>query len=60
MLNENKQELKYVIKVNGKILSVPLLKTLAEAALQNLPESDRAIAELVPVTKGGKELLLEN
>ena len=58
MLNENKEELKYVIKVNGQIRTAPLLKQLAEAALQNLPESEREIAELVAVTWGGKELLL--
>lgn len=60
MLNENRKELKYVIKVNGKICSAPLLRTLAEAAIQNLPENERVIAELVPVTESGKELLLEN
>ncbi len=58
MLNENKEELKYVIKVNGQIRTAPLLKQLAEDALQNLPENEREIAELVAVTWGGKELLL--
>lgn len=58
MLNENKEELKYVIKVNGQIRTVPLLRQLAEDALQNLPESEREIAELVAVTAAGKELLL--
>ena len=58
MINENKEELKYVIKVNGQIRTVPLLKQLAEDALQNLPESEREIAELVAVTAAGKELLL--
>ena len=60
MLNENEQELKYVVKVNGKIRTKPLLRTLAEAAVSNLPEDERSIAVLVPVTDGGKELLLEN
>lgn len=58
MLNENQTELKYVIKVNGKVRTVPLLRQLAEDALQNLPEDERVIAELVPVTSGGQELLL--
>ena len=58
MINENKNELKYVIKVNGQIRTAPLLKQLAEDALQNLPESERTIAELVPVTASGQELLL--
>ena len=60
MLNENQQELKYVVKVNGKVRTAPLLRTLAEAAVQNLPEDERSIALLVPVTEGGQELLLEN
>ncbi len=60
MLNENQQELKYVVKVNGKIRSLALPKTLAEAAVQNLPESEQGIAKIVPVTDDGQELLLEN
>ena len=60
MLNENKQEFKYVVKVNGQVRTAPLLRTLAEAAIQNLPESERAAAQLVPVTESGQELLLEN
>jgi hypothetical protein len=59
MLNEN-QELKYVVKVNGKVRTAPLLKNLAEAAIQNLPENERALAELVAVTNTGQELLLES
>ena len=58
MLNENDTELKYVIKVNGQVRTAPLLKQLAETALQNLPENEREIAQLVPVTDSGKELLL--
>jgi hypothetical protein len=60
MLNENNQELKYVVKVNGKVRTAPLLKNLAEAAIQNLPENERALAELVAVTNTGQELLLES
>ena len=59
MLNENNQELKYVVKVNGQVRTAPLLKTLAEAAVQNLPVEERALAELVAVTTNGQELLLE-
>lgn len=58
MLNENQVELKYVVKVNGKARTVALPKTLAEAAIQNLPEDERGIALLVPVTENGQELLL--
>ena len=60
MLNENEQELKYVVKVNGKVRTKPLLRTLAEADVSNLPEDERSLAVLVPVTDGGQELLLEN
>ena len=59
MLNENSQELKYVVKVNGQVRTAPLLKALAEAAVQNLPVEERALAELVAVTGTGQELLLE-
>jgi hypothetical protein len=58
MLNETNEEMKFVIKVNGQARSKPLIRTLAEQALQNLPEDERVIAELVPVTPGGQELLL--
>ena len=58
MLNEHQQELKYVVKVNGQSRTAALPKTLAEAAIQNLPESERALAQLVPVTEGGQEILL--
>ena len=60
MLNENQQELKFIVKVKGKVRSKPLLRNLAETAIQNLPEDERSIATLVPVTEGGQELLLEN
>lgn len=59
MLNENQQELKFIVKVNGQIRTAPLLRMLAEAAVQNLPEHERAIATLVPATEDGQELLLE-
>lgn len=60
MLNENKQKLKYVVKVDGKARTVPLEKTLAENAILNLPENERVSAILVPVTDEGLELLFEN
>ena len=58
MLNENEIELKYIVKVNGQARTVALPKTLAEAAIQNLPEAERGLAKLVPVTENGQELLL--
>ena len=60
MLNENQEELKYIVKVNGKVRTVALPKTLAEAAVLNLPESEQELAKIVPVTDEGQELLLEN
>jgi hypothetical protein len=58
MINENNNEMKFVIKVNGQVRTKPLLRTLAETALQNLPEDERVVAEIVPVTSSGQELLL--
>ena len=52
--------IKFVVKVNGQVRTSPLPQTLAEAAIQNLPESERASAIIVPVTEGGQELLLES
>ena len=58
MLNENQSEMKFVVKVNGQARTAALPKTLAEAAIQNLPEAERGLAQLVPVTDSGQELLL--
>jgi len=58
MLNENQPEMKYIVKVKGQQRTTPLPKSLAESAIQNLPEEERAIAELVLVTDNGQELLL--
>lgn len=58
MINETETEMKFVIKVNGQVRTKPLLRTLAETALQNLPEEERSVAEIVPVTPSGQELLL--
>ncbi len=58
MINEVEQ-VKYVIKVNGRIVSVSFSSVaLAEAAITNLAESDRVLAEIVPVTNTGQEILL--
>lgn len=51
--------MKFVVKVNGQARTSALPQSLAEAAIQNLPEAERAIAQLVPVTSTGQELLLE-
>ena len=52
-------EVKYVVKVNGKEVS-PRYTTpqAADTALQMLSEEHRAIAEVVPVTDSGNQLLL--
>lgn len=58
MLNENNPEPKYIIKVNGQVRTTPLPRTLAENAIQQLPENERPLAEIVPVANDGKEILL--
>lgn len=57
LMGETEQP-KYVIKVNGRTVSVPFpSKFLAEQHLGNLPKDQQAIAEIVPVTAGGQEIL---
>lgn len=52
------EEAKYVIKANGVIVSIPFnSKILAEQHIENLPQDLRSIAEVVPVTPDGKEIL---
>lgn len=53
------EETKYVVKVNGQIVS-PHYATvgLAEDAIKLLGEAHQSIAEVVPVTAEGKEILL--
>lgn len=58
MLNENNPEPKYIIKVNGQPRTAPLPRTLAENAIQQLPENERSLAQIVPVAQDGKEILL--
>lgn len=52
------EETKYVVKVNGAIVS-PMYATphLAEDAVKMLKEEHQAIAEIVPVTANGQEVL---
>lgn len=58
MINEVEQQ-KYVIKVNGQVVSIPFASPqLAEAAIANLSEAHQSIAEVVAVTSGGQEVLL--
>ena len=58
MIKETEQ-LKYVIKVNGEVVSIPYATAhLAEAAIAQLSEAHQSIAEVVPVTANGQEVLL--
>jgi len=57
-LNED-TPLRYVIKINGVVVSIPFTsKLLAEGHIQNLPLEQQPIAEVVPVDDQGRELLL--
>jgi len=56
MLHEN-QPNKYVIKVNGKVVSIPFsTKMLAEQNIANLPQEQQVCAEVVAVTPDGREI----
>jgi len=57
MINEN-NEVKYVVKVNGAVVSIEFpSQALAEAAIANLPTDQQSLAEVVPVSNG-QEILL--
>jgi len=48
----------FVVKVNGSIVRGPLpSRHLAEAALMSLPSDQQTIAEIVPTTMDGKQVL---
>jgi len=50
---------RYVVKVNGMVVCAPqATRPLAEAIILTLPESQRALAVVVPVTSDNRELLL--
>ena len=49
----------YALKVNGKIITPPLLNpALLEEYRRNLPNEQKGLAEVVSVTAAGTELLL--
>lgn len=50
-------ETKYIVKVNGSAVSQPLTKILAEEEIKHLHPNQQKLAELVPVTDTGKEML---
>lgn len=52
-------EVKYVVKVNGVTVSVPFTsRMIAEQHIANLPADQQPIAEVVPVTENGQQVLL--
>lgn len=49
----------YALKVNGRIITPPLLNpALLEEYRRNLPPDQKALAEVVSVTPEGREMLL--
>ena len=50
-------EQKYVVKVNGNPMSSPMTKMLAEEYVKKLHANQQSLAEIVPVTDTGKEML---
>lgn len=59
MLTDSDNQIMYVVKVNGQEVSPRYTSPQsAEAMIQHLSEAHRAIAEVVPVTVDGNQLLL--
>ena len=57
ILTDN-QQIYYVVRVNGANITAPVTsKMVAESSLNSLPPETQSIAEVVPVTADGKELL---
>lgn len=52
------QQTQYNIVVNGRIVASNIpSRHLAEATLLTLPADQRALAEIQPITAGGKQVL---
>lgn len=52
-------ETKYVVKVNGVQLCTPMsTQALAENFISQLSDDQKPLAEVVPVTTNGQEILL--
>lgn len=52
-------EVKYVVRVNGVNVSIPFTsRMLAEQHIGNLPVDQQALAEVVPITTNGQQVLL--
>jgi len=59
MITDDVDTVFYVVKVNGVAVSAPFNeRMLAEMAKSNLPEEQMMLAEVVPVTADGNQLLL--
>jgi len=59
MITDDLDVVYYVVRVNGVAVSTPFNeRMMAEMAKNNLPEEQKMIAEVVPVTADGKQLLL--
>lgn len=59
MITDNINATFYVVKVNGANVSTPFTeRMMAEMAKNNLPEEQKHLAEVVPVTSSGQQILL--
>jgi len=59
MITDDIDVVYYVVKVNGVPVSTTFTeRMMAEMAKNNLPEEQKMIAEVVPVTTEGKQVLL--
>lgn len=59
LLTDTQQgEVKYVVKVRGQVRTAPLTRALAESQVNSLPLEEQPLAEIVPVTTNGQEILL--
>lgn len=56
-IKEEVDQVSYVVKVNGVAISTPTSRALAEQQKNNLPEESRLLAEVVPVTSDGNQIL---
>jgi len=59
MITDDINAVKYVVRVNGVDISAKFNdRTMAEMALNSLPDEQRFLAEVMSVTADGKQLLL--
>lgn len=58
-IKEN-NEIMYVIVVNGQQMTQPNTRSLTEQQLHLLNEDQQKVAQIIPVTSKGKQVLMEN